>query len=66
MRSRRKWVGSLNWLQKFLMKFSSMLEFLSNFRNEFSFFSSAGTVLTFPSLSISLTTCTPAFGALLL
>ena len=53
MRSRRKWVGSLNWLQKFLMKFSSMLEFLSNFRNEFSFFSSAGTVLTFHDYKVN-------------
>lgn len=29
-----KCVGSLSWLQKFLMKFSRILEFFSNFRKE--------------------------------
>ena len=40
----KKCVGSFSWLQKFLMKFSRILEFLSNLRNEFSFFSSGVTV----------------------
>ena len=39
-----KRVGSFSWLQKFLMKFSRTLEFLSNLRKEFSFFSSGVTV----------------------
>ena len=47
-------------------KNSRILEFFSNFRKEFSFFSSAGTVLACPFPSISLTACTPALGSSLL